>query len=82
MEVKHQNHYPGKIAKPRGSAKIKGPYKRKERMIKDEALLEQLRCNIQNGGTQGIFHFERTQEQENLLKTFQEGNFFLCRPGI
>jgi len=70
VEVKH--HAAGKATHP---SKIKGPYKRNEHMIKDDLLLEKLRHYTQTGGTEDIFQFPRSQDQQNLFKTFQEGNF-------
>ena len=74
MEVKHR-HIPGKAALAR-STKIKGSYKRQERMVKDDILLKELPIHTQSGG-EGSFQFERNLEQESLLKTFQEGIFSL-----
>ena len=71
MEVKH--HAAGKATRP---SKIKGPYKRNERVIKDDLLLEKLRHYTQTGGAKDVVQFPRSQEQQNLLKTFQDGNFF------
>lgn len=71
MEVKHT------ALKAKHLRKIKGPYKRNERVIKDDLLLEKLRHYTQSGGAKDIFQFPRSQEQQNLLKTFQDGNF--CR---
>lgn len=71
MEVKH--HRAGKAAT---SDQRKGPYKRNERVIKDDLLLEKhWHYSQQNGGTKDVFQFPRSQEQQNLFKTFQDGNF-------
>ena len=71
MEVKY--HRAGKTARP---IKIKGPYKRNERVIKDDLLLEKLRhYTQQSGGAKDVFQFPRSQEQQNMFKTFQDGNF-------
>lgn len=69
MEVKHQA-----AGKATRMSKIKGPYKRNERVSKDDLLLEKL--YTQTGGAKDIFQFPRSQEQQNLLKTFKDGNFF------
>lgn len=76
MEEKHRHHpIKGTLLK---TAKIKGPYRRSERVIKDDLLLEKLRNYTHTGSAQGDFQFERNEEQENLLKKFQDGNLFLC----
>ena len=70
MEVKH--HRAGKEARP---IKIKEPYKRNERVIKDDLLLEKLQHYTQrSGGAKDAFQFPRSQEQQTLFKTFQDGN--------
>lgn len=40
--------------------------------------MEKLRNYTQTGSAQGDFQFERNEEQENLLKKFQDVNLFLC----
>ena len=55
----------------------RGPYKRDERVVKDEELLKKLRAHT---GRIEDFNYERIEEQQQLLDKFKEGNEcnFLC----
>ena len=48
-----------------------GPYKRDERVVKDEEQLKKLRAHT---GRIEDFNYERIEEQQQLLDKFKEGN--------
>ena len=53
-----------------GKASQRGPYKRDERVVKDEDLLQKLR---EYSGRPEQFQYVRLEEQQKLLEKFKKG---------
>lgn len=52
---------------------LRGPYKRDERVVKDEELLKKLRAYTGDIGRVEDFTFERLTEQQQLFEKFKKG---------